>query len=73
MRKCAITPFGVTVKTKLLKAGQTQEWLINQCREKTKMYADSGLMNKLLTGQKRSPRLESAIAEILGMSDQQVV
>lgn len=71
MLKNKFTPFGASVRAKLLEIGQTQEWLIAQCREKTGMYIDSGLMNRLLTGRRNSARIETAIKEVLGVSDDQ--
>lgn len=65
MYKNEYTKFGILVKTKLLEMGRPQKWLIRQCREKTGMYIDSGYMNRLLTGQRNSPRLEAAIKEVL--------
>ena len=60
-----LTPFGLSVKTKLLKSGQTQEWLIAQAKERTGMYVDSSNLYKLMHGQLNSEKLESAIREIL--------
>lgn len=71
MLKNAFTPFGASIKAKLFEMGQTQDWLIAQCREKTGMYVDSGVMNKLSTGHRKSPRIEKAIREILGLEESQ--
>jgi uncharacterized protein (DUF1015 family) len=65
MRKRALTPFGLLVKTKLLAIDQTQEWLIEQAKVQTGMYVDSSNLYKLMTGQLRSQRLKEAIIEIL--------
>lgn len=64
MLKRAPTAFGIAVKTRLLELGQTQEWLIAACRERTGMYVDSSTMYKLLTGQLNSYRLEAAVRDI---------
>lgn len=69
MLKKPFTPFGVAIKAKLFEMGQTQDWLIAQCREKTGMYVDSGVMNKLSTGRRKSPRIEKAIREVLSLEE----
>ena len=66
------TAFGLDVKIKLLELGQTQQWLIAACREKTGMYVDSSSMYKLLTGQLDSYRLKAAIREILELPDETI-
>lgn len=65
MSKRSLTEFGKEVKLELLIKNQSQKWLIEQCRKNTGMYVDSGLMNRLLTGQRNSPKLEAAIKAIL--------
>lgn len=70
MLKRAPTAFGIAVKTRLLELGQTQEWLIAACRERTGMYVDSSTMYKLLTGQLNSYRLEAAVRDILNIPSQ---
>lgn len=67
MLKNRFTPFGVSVRAKLFEIGQTQEWLISQCHEKTGMYIDSSVMYKILTGKRNSSKIQSAICEILGL------
>lgn len=69
MLKRTLTPFGLSVKTKLLEMGQPQEWLIRECRSRTGMYMDSSTMYKLLTGQLNSLRLRAAVCEILHLPD----
>ena len=71
MLKRTPTAFGLAVKTRLLELGQPQAWLIAACREKTGMYVDSSTMYKLLTGQLNSPRMETAIREILKIPEQE--
>ncbi len=70
MLKRTPTGFGIAVKTRLLELGQTQEWLIAECKARTGMYADSSTMYKLLTGQLDSQRLKAAIREILHIPDE---
>jgi hypothetical protein len=37
--------------------------------EQTGLYVDSGYMYKILTGQRKAPKVVAAIREILGMED----
>lgn len=65
MLKRPLTPLGVEIKTKLVSLNETQEWLIEQAKEKSGMYVDCSNLYKLMTGQLHSKRLEGAIREIL--------
>ena len=66
------TEFGTAVKTKLLgPPSRTQEWLAKAVSEKTGLVVDGPLISKILTGQRKSPRIIQAIHEILDISDQQ--
>ena len=59
--------FGLCVKTELLRRGKEQKWLEEAVAEKTGLYVDSGYMYKILTGQRKAPKIVSAIREILGI------
>jgi hypothetical protein len=61
--------FGLTVKTELLRRGKEQKWLEEAIRERTGLYVDGGYMYKILTGQRKAPKVVAAIREILGMED----
>ena len=65
MPKRVLTPFGVEIKTKLISIGETQEWLIDQVKEKTGMYVDCSNIYKLMRGVLNSPKMEKAIKEAL--------
>jgi hypothetical protein len=65
MLKRPLTPLGKEIKMTLLDLNETQEWLIDQAREKSGMYVDSSNLYKLMTGQLHSKRLENAIRDIL--------
>lgn len=69
MLKRTPTAFGISVKMRLMELGQTQEWLISECKSRTGMYVDSSTMYKLLTGQLDSVRLKTAIRDILGLTE----
>ena len=57
MNSCKFTPFGLCVKTELLREGLTQEWLIEEIRSRTG-----------ITGQRSSPKIVRAIQDILGLT-----
>lgn len=59
--------FGLTVKTELLRRGKEQKWLEGAVSEKTGLFVDSGYMYKILTGQRKAPKIVAAIKEILEM------
>lgn len=66
------TPFGLAVKTKLLgPPARSQEWLIAEVNRDTGMKVDSAYMSKILTGQRRSVRVEASICKILDLSTPQ--
>lgn len=65
MNSCKFTPFGLCVKTELLRTGKTQKWLIEQINSCTGLYADDGYLYKILTGQRSAPKIVQAIKEIL--------
>lgn len=59
------TEFGKAVKKVLIDRGLTGAWLVGQVRARTGMYFDDAYLSKLLSGKKRSAKLEGAIGEIL--------
>lgn len=59
--------FGLSVKTELLRRGKEQKWLEEAVREQTGLYVDGGYMYKILTGQRKAPKIIEAIKEILGL------
>ncbi len=65
MDSCKFTPFGLCVKTELLKRGKEQKWLQEEITAITGLYVDSGYMHKILTGQRNAPRVVAAICDIL--------
>ena len=63
------TDFGKAVKKKLIDLEQSQNWLINEVRERTGLYFDSSYLYKILTGQCATPKIVTAIREILELSE----
>lgn len=70
MDSCKFTPFGLCVKTELLRKGKEQKWLEQEIVRRTGMYVDNGYMYKILTGQRNAPKIVQAIREILDLPDQ---
>lgn len=68
MDSCKFTPFGLCVKTELLRRGKPQKWLEGKITEKG-MYMDNGYMYKILTGQRSAPKVVQAIREVLELQE----
>ena len=66
---CKFTPFGLCVKTELLKRGKSQKWLEETVSAKTGMYVDDSVIYKILTGNSKRPKIVSAICETLGIQE----
>jgi len=69
VNSCKFSPFGLCVKTELLRKGKTQRWLMDEIRARTEMYMDDGYLYKILTGQRNAPKVVQAIHEILEITD----
>lgn len=69
MESCKYTSFGLGVKTELLRRGLKQNWLIDEIRARG-MYADSGYLYKIFTGQREAPKVVAAIREILDLPEE---
>lgn len=61
--------FGLCVKTELLKNNRSQKWLEEEITNKTGLYVDSGYMYKILTGQRKAPKIVEAICDILNIKN----
>ena len=73
----AKTDFGKQVRIRLIEIGKTQEWLIEQVKERTGDFFDSSYLHKLLTGKlpgeagrNGKPGKANVIREILGISEE---
>lgn len=60
--------FGKEVKIRLVEMEKNQAWLIEQVKEKTGLYFDDSYLWKINSGMIATPRIVTAIREILGMS-----
>ena len=69
MNMSNFSDLGLCVKTKLLQMGKSQKWLEEVVSEKTGLYVDSGYMYKILTGQRKAPKIVAAICEVLNIQE----
>lgn len=65
--KTKLTDYGIEVRTRLMRMGQTQTWLEQEVTRRTGLYVDSSYMYRILTGQRAAPKVVCAINEILGI------
>lgn len=72
MNLSKFTDFGLCVKTELLRMGKEQKWLEEAVSEKTGLFVDGGYMYKILTGQRKAPKIVAAICEILWLQTEGV-
>ena len=63
--KNPFTDYGKEVKMRLVKLDKSQTWLIEKIKEKTGMFVDSSVLNKVLTDRLNSKPIITAINEIL--------
>lgn len=64
-----LTDYGKRVKHRLIDIDKTQKWLQDEVTKKTGLYMDRSYMTKILTGQLATPKIVSAINEILQIGD----
>ena len=69
MNMSKFSNFGLCVKTELLRMGKSQKWLEEAVAEKTGLFVDNGYMHKILTGQRKAPKIVAAICEILNIEE----
>lgn len=67
--KNPFTDYGKEVKKKLIELDKSQTWLIEKIKEKTGMFVDSSVLNKVLTDRLNSKPIITAINEILGIEE----
>ena len=67
MNLSKFSDFGLCVKTKLLQLGKGQKWLEQEVADRTGLFVDGGYMYKVLTGQRKAPKIVAAICEILNI------
>jgi len=69
MSMAQLTEYGKCVKKALIDREQNQQWLEREIRNKTGLFVDSGYLFKIFTGQRKAPKIVTAINEILGLQD----
>ena len=67
LESCKLTPFGLCVKTELLRRGKPQKWLEEEVAKATGLFMDNSYMYKILTGQRDAPKVVDAIRAILSL------
>lgn len=73
-----VSDFGISVKIRLIEMQRTQEWLIQQVKERTgDNFFDSSWLHRILTGKtpaergrNGNPGKAQIIREILGMEEE---
>lgn len=65
----AITAFGKSVKIRLIEMEKTQDWLIEQVKNRTGLFFDSSYLWKIMNGVVATPGMVEAIREILDLPD----
>lgn len=67
MAKINASEFGKAVKIRLIEMDKTQDWLIEQVRNRTGLFFDSSYLWKILNGVVATPGMIAAIREILDL------
>lgn len=61
-----LSDYGKKISKRLIDLDKTQVWLIEQVKQKTGLYFDDSYLYKIKTAQVATPKIISAIDEILG-------
>lgn len=69
MSKNTLTPLGKTIKKRLVDLDKSHAWLIEQVAKHTGLYFDRSYLNKIFTGKLDTPKIISAINEILDLPE----
>ena len=67
--KNPFTDYGKKVRIRLVELDKSQSWLIDRVKEKTGMFVDSSVLNKVLTNRLNSEPIINAINEILDFKE----
>lgn len=67
MAKINDSEFGKAVKIRLIEMDKTQDWLVEQVRNRTGLFFDSSYLWKILNGVVSTPGMVVAIREILDL------
>lgn len=62
-----ITDYGKKIKGKLVELNETQDWLVAKVSRETGLYFDTSYLHKVMVGKLETPKIVSAINEILGI------
>lgn len=68
-RKRPLTEYGLEIKFRLMKMSRTQNWLIEEVKKLLpQTYLDTSNLYKIMTGEIKSIKIESAINQILDIN-----
>lgn len=68
-RKRPLSEYGVEVKVRLVKLNKTQKWLIEEVKKLLpETYLDTSNLYKIMTGEIKSTKIETAINEVLDIN-----
>ena len=67
MKLSKFSDFGLKVKMQLLQTGKDQKWLEETVSQQTGLFVDGSYMYKILTGQRKAPKIVEAICEVLNI------
>ena len=67
--KKKMSQYEFTCKIRLLELNMTQKELIEKTKEKTGLYVDTSVISNLFRGEDVSPRIKTAVDEIIGLSE----
>ena len=62
-----MTDFGKNVKIALICRGKTQNWLVEQLREKTGLKCERSYICNVINGKEKSEKVTNAIRQILNI------
>ena len=57
------------IKYRLIDLEKSQKWLENEITARTGLFVDSGYLHKIMTGERKAPKIVKAIREILDIPE----
>lgn len=58
------------IKYRLIDLDKSQKWLENEITARTGLFVDSGYMHKIMSGERKAPKIVKAIREILDIPEE---
>lgn len=69
MDRAKLCETGKEIKKKLVDIDRSQEWLISQVADDTKLYFDSSYLYKIMVGKLATPKIIASICKILELNE----